>query len=211
MKAIDDFIEESAEGSVRITNMTAESAAREADRPNDIVSCASSASEEFTPLYDAIRENGDFHNPKFAKVEIQTERCRHRFVCLLSMQGRTNLQIAAETGYTPVHVSNILRQPWAQQYMSENLHLAGMDRVIMRLKGTAMKAAQQLEKEITNYDRESGGDAKSRISAAKAVIQQLYGSTTHVSVTTKKDPTTMSDAEISARIAELKATQAERS
>ena len=162
-----------------------------------------------SPLMAQIRAGGSFHNPREPQVPIQTERPEHRAVLLLKMQGLTNIEIEERTGYTRVHIATIVKQPWAQAYMSQNMHLAGMDQVIHTLKGSALKAAKRLEEEIDNEDT---GDARSRIAASKIVIQQIYGAAA-VNVThhVADDPDKASDAEIDARINELRQLQATRS
>lgn len=139
--------------------------------------------ESPSPLMSQILAGGHFHNPREPQVPIQTERPEHRAVLLLKMQGLTNIQIEERTGYTRVHIATIVKQPWAQQYMSQNMHLAGMDQVIHTLKGSALRAAKRLEEEIDNEDT---GDARSRIAASKIVIQQIYGAAA-VNVTHHKD------------------------
>lgn len=173
------------------------------------VSNPNQTAESESPLMAQIRAGGHFHNPREPQVPIQTERPEHRAVLLLKMQGLTNIQIEERTGYTRVHIATIVKQPWAQQYMSQNMHLAGMDQVIHTLKGSALKAAKRLEEEIDNEDT---GDARSRIAASKIVIQQIYGAAAvNVTHNIVDNPDKATDAELDARIAELRQMQQSRS
>jgi hypothetical protein len=156
---------------------------------------------------DRIAANSGFHNPRSPQVPIATERPEHRAVLLLKMQGLTNIEIEERTGYTRVHIATIVKQPWAQRYMSENMHLAGMDQVICTLKGAALKAAKRLEYEIDNMDAR----AAERISASKITIQQIYGAAQQTINVKQAEPEEMDDAQIANRIAELQRLQASHS
>src|ERR1035438_3683488 len=54
-----------------------------------------------------------FFNQKDPNLAILHEKPQHRLLLLLKMSGRTNTEIAKESGYTGPWLSQLFRQPWA--------------------------------------------------------------------------------------------------
>jgi hypothetical protein len=128
---------------------------------------------------------------------LQSEKAHHRAIILLAMQGKTNLEIAAEMECTAQSVSYVLKQPWALEYMSRNMHSAGMGKVEILLKGAASKAVERL---ITEMDNPTARSAE-RTTAADKVLDRLFGRATQPVLHRKEDLNNMTDAELAEIVA----------
>lgn len=130
--------------------------------------------EEFSvrPLRPGVYDGPDaLHNQKEAWVTVAHEKPEHRIIILLKAQGHKDHEIADLTGYTRVHVGNVLKQPWAVERVMQEINAAGRNPVVQMFKGTAVKAAQLLESVIDNPKAKHSD----QISAAKEVLDRAFG------------------------------------
>jgi lambda repressor-like predicted transcriptional regulator len=120
----------------------------------------------------AARENPHrLHNARDPFYNIKREKAEHRVVCFLKAEGFTNKEIAEKTGLTTVTISNVLRQPWAQQQVLQIIHENGGDAVRQLLVTTGLKAVQRLVVEMDNEEARPS----ERIVAADKILDRLYG------------------------------------
>jgi len=112
------------------------------------------------------------HNAREPYYAIQHEKGFHRLVAYMHVRGDTNREIAAELGRSEVNISNILRQPYVQEYIVDEVKRLGGAQVQTVLKGAALKAAQRL---LTEIDNTNTGSAQSRIAAAKETLDRVFG------------------------------------
>ena len=135
------------------------------------------------------------YSPNF---ETMRETPRHRLVLTLLAQGFTNKEAAEQTGYTPQLVSDLRRQKWAQQVMSELQAQAGFKAVQSLLQGAAAKAAQTVIDIATSTD--TWVKPADRLKASQDILNRLFGQAPQIIKTGKADPAQLPDEEL-ARIA----------
>ena len=78
-----------------------------------------------------------FFNARDPNLAIQHEKPEHRLLLWMKAQGASNREIAQQSGYTQPWISQLMRQPWAQQRLVEFMSEAGMDVVQQTLKAAA--------------------------------------------------------------------------
>ena len=144
------------------------------------------------------RENPDaLFNAKTPFYALQHEKPEHRVVINLRLKGYNNKQISVLTGYSSVHVSNILRQPWAQQRIVAELRNADFEGVREMVHNSAAASVYTLI-EL----RDSGETpAAVRMNAAKTLVEQFLGRPRQsVELSGKVDLNNMSDAQLAAML-----------
>ena len=125
------------------------------------------------PGSEAVENHPDaLRNARDPYYLINHEKAVHRLMVYLSVRGDTLKEISEATGYTTVAISNVLRQPSAQVLAAEEAKRLGGQEVTVVLRGKALNAVQRLVKEI---DNESTGSSQSRIAAANALLDRVYG------------------------------------
>lgn len=78
-----------------------------------------------------------FHNVREPAREIQHERSIHRLAAYLFCTGLSQKAIAEKLGVTPVTVSNWWRQDWFQDFVKQEMAIAGRDPVQEIIRGAA--------------------------------------------------------------------------
>jgi hypothetical protein len=104
--------------------------------------------------------------------ELMREQPHHRAICILLAQGLTPGEVASETGFTRVTVSNVKNQPWAQKLISEIQQEQGERAVKAILSGAAAEAARAM------CDMATGKlevPAPVRFNACKETLNRLFG------------------------------------
>ena len=123
---------------------------------------------------------------------LQSERPEHRIIVMLKAAGRTNVEIAEATGTSTVHVATIVKQPWAVAQILQEVESAGREPVIELMKGACMDAAKNLI-DIAN----EAEHVETRRKANLNVLEFCFGKPDQaITTTVKKDPATLSDAEL---------------
>jgi hypothetical protein len=165
------------------------------------------SSDEMTPWQKAVA-NGEaipaspqmngkvksMFSPREPYYAIKHQRLEHMTVIYLKAQGLTNTEIAAQTGWTTVAISNLLRQPWAQEQVLEIVHQNGGNAVQQCLNANALKAVQRLVREMDNDDARPS----ERIVAADKLLDRLYGKPNQPIEHRAGDTSQMSDEELEA-------------
>lgn len=76
-------------------------------------------------------------------VELGHEKPEHRLIAVLKAAGHSNVEIAALTGYTPLHISTVCKQTNIEQFILERMHGTG-DKAMQILHEASVKAAERL-------------------------------------------------------------------
>ncbi len=135
------------------------------------------------------------HNAKPPFYYVKSEKPQHRVMLEYAAQGYTVKEIAEMTGFTSVAVSNILRQPHAQQVMVEEIkQQSRIDDPVIELIASNVKAAVSTLAEIMHNQDARSSD---RIAAAREILDRKYGKPNQP-VTHKEDVDLekLSDAEL---------------
>lgn len=111
------------------------------------------------------------HNARAPHYEIKHERYEHRAIIYLKGQGHSNVEIARITGMSAVAVSNILRQPWAQEELLAIMREQGRDGIFNLIQGAALDAVNRL---VIEMDNDKARPAE-RISAARELLDRRFG------------------------------------
>lgn len=77
------------------------------------------------------------HGGAEPRVELKSETPHHRAMVYLYLQGMSQREIATRLGFTPVHVSTVLRQPWAREMMAKVLKEEGRSNLATMLSAAA--------------------------------------------------------------------------
>ncbi|SRR6266702_96671 len=112
-------------------------------------------------------------NAKLPYYQNQRERYTHRIMLEKAAQGYTVKEIAEQTGYSCVAVNNILRQPYAQQTLVDEIRrIHGVDEEVVEIiKNNVVKAAK-LYATVLN---DPNADRKDRMLAADKFFDRRYG------------------------------------
>lgn len=169
------------------------------------------SSDEPTPFEKAGRPGAivsedSLRNPRDPYYAIQHEKAVHRLMVYLSVRGDTLKEISEATGYTPVAISNILRQPSAMLLAAEEAKRLGGQEVAVVLRGKALAAVQRLASELDNV---TTGSSQSRIAAANAILDRCFGKPnqpiTHIEGGNLEE---LTDEEIAKRLKEIEVQKA---
>ena len=85
---------------------------------------------------DPLRLFASDENP--ANFAIIHEKPEHRLIVYLKARGLSNKEVAEKTGYTPMWVGQICRQPWFRLRLVQELREAGLDKVARLLESSAL-------------------------------------------------------------------------
>lgn len=154
---------------------------------------------ENTPLsgskieQDAKEMEGALYGYKTPNFGIQQEKPEHRVVVLLHLQRHNSEEISKRTGFTRHWVRQILRQPWAVKYMTEELQKQGRDTLHELL---ALSAEDSVYTLIDMRDNVKAKPAE-RIQAANSLLNRYLGNPTQpIAHSGKVNVDTMSDEEL---------------
>ena len=121
------------------------------------------------------------------------ENPRQREVIRLLTEGYTNKEAAAEVGYSPVSVSSIKRQDWAQEQMARIQTQAGVAQVAVVLQGAALDAA----KTISSIANGAAKDATMlKLKAAQDILNRVLGCAPQLVKHGKIEASELTDAEL---------------
>lgn len=85
----------------------------------------------------SVADGNGFFNGKDPNLAILHEKPEHRLMVMMKMRGASNNEIAQASGFTVPWVSQVLRQPWARQFMASEMTKAGSNAVEKLLEGAA--------------------------------------------------------------------------
>lgn len=131
---------------------------------------------------------------------LKSERPEHRVVIMLAATGMGNKEMSEHLsslgykGYTAQAISYIKKQPWAAKQIVEEIERAGREPVRVLLQSAALDAAEQLARLVTEAESEMV-----RKQASEAVLDRA-GFGKNINITTKQDPSELSDEELKAQV-----------
>lgn len=153
-----------------------------------------------TPVVGVDDKGAEVPGIRFQKppIEIlQQERYEHRVIAFLKLEGKSNTEIAQETGFTDSTISYILKQPWVEELILQEIHKRGGSEVNAFFQESALPAVKLLAQVVKDADAAN----KDRINAAKAILDRAgFGPSSEVSVRHSKDIDEYSDEELVAII-----------
>lgn len=118
------------------------------------------------------KENPDaLFNARDPYYAILHEKPEHRVIIQLKLRGMSQRQIASVTGYTALHVSNILRQPWARERITRELRNAGIDDV----RDMVANAAAASVFTLIEIRDDQNAPAAVRSATARSLLEQYLG------------------------------------
>ena len=123
---------------------------------------------------EALEERPDvFFNRKDPNLRLLHEKPEHRIAIMLKAQGKSNNEIADLTGYSVAWVSQIMRQPWAQERILQILKEAGSDVIGSLLASTAEDSIFQIVKL-----RDTSEDDAVKLRASQDLLDRYLGKPT---------------------------------
>lgn len=138
-------------------------------------------------------------NRKAPYYHVQQEKPHHRVFLELAAKGYTVKEIAEMTGFTPVCVNNILRQPHTQQFLVNEIRdIYSVDEeVVTVIKDNAVAAVTTL----AGIVRDAQAKGSDRIAAANALLDRRYGKPNQpINRGTDVDLSKLSDDELAAML-----------
>lgn len=140
---------------------TLRSGASEAQATPDIKDLASEADTWLIPLF----------NPCKPGYLLKRERPEHRIIVMLKCQGMSYREIAAKIGWSAAGVSNVCRQPWAQDVILTYLTRQGLQAVELLLSSETINNINKL---IEIRDADTSPIAE-QAKAANSLLDRTYG------------------------------------
>jgi len=138
--------------------------------------------------------------------KIKQESPRQRLVVELAALGKTNKQIAEITGYCPMTVGALLRQPITQQVLVDEIRARADkidEEVLQVVKQGCLDGVNRLLK-IVRDDKAKGSD---HIAAANTFLERRYGKANQpINAGNSVDLNGLSDAELATKLAPTDAT-----
>lgn len=107
---------------------------------------------------------------KYGGISVKTEKPEHRLMLWLKLNGHSNKEVAATTGYNYVYVCNIVKQPWFTEAFCRLSSEMGKDAVQTFLKGEVMGALERTVEIAKNGDSDSV-----KLAANKEVLDRFLG------------------------------------
>jgi hypothetical protein len=165
-------------------------------RPEGVAVGAENASrsEPKSAFADRPRDLFNARNPQYV---LAAERPEHRAICFLAAQGLSISEIAQKTGWTTVMIGYVIKQPWAQELILDEIHKAGGDAVALTLKAQALPSIQKL---ISLRDDPETQRETQRKSACD-LLDRLYGKCVQPIVHAEAKPDELSDEELATIVA----------
>jgi predicted transcriptional regulator len=120
---------------------------------------------------EAAANSDGFFGAKQPNLAILTEKPQHRMAVYLKATGLSNREIATRLSLSEAWVSQILRQPWAQQQLVKELQLAGRDVVKSVIEASALESVFTL---IAIRD-DTSNKASTRLAAADSLLDRAIG------------------------------------
>ena len=139
--------------------------------------------------------DGALFNDFDSKRHIVRERPHHRTMVDMSMAGYSNNEIASATGFKRHSVSNVLRQPWAREYIIKETKKTVQDEIREVLEAEALPSIRKL---VTLRDAEAKTAAEKNVqlSATNAILDRFLGKPTQPISTNQKPPSELTDDEL---------------
>lgn len=113
-------------------------------------------------------------NRKDPNLAIKHEQPEHRLAIMLKARGVSNHEIAKTLKYTDSWVSQLMRQPWAQERLLSEMQTEGMDAVRSLIEGEATNNIFT----IIDIRDNPGVKPQTRLDAARSLLEQFIGKAT---------------------------------
>lgn len=113
-------------------------------------------------------------NGRDPNLQIRHEKPEHRYLLWMKAQGASNREIAAQSGYSEAWLSQLFRQPWAQETLVKMLKESGkpvLDQTLELIQSEAVNSVQTLVQ--LRDDPES--PAAVRRACSVDIIEQFLG------------------------------------
>lgn len=151
------------------------------------------------------------HNAREPYIDYQREQARHRAVVEMKATGQwTNIQIAQQLNYTAVTVSNVLRQPWAQELLVKLMREQGNSEreiVYEMLEGLTIEAVNKQRDLLSLPIEGEEGCPEIVRKTSNDILNRVYGTPTqHLETHRGQDLDSLSDEELAKRLSELRRT-----
>ncbi len=157
---------------------------------------------------DAVPDERQFHrngegerpllNPTEPQYRNQREKYEHRIIAYLKAAGNSNMEVARITGYSNITINYLVRQPWMEQTILEEIHKLG-DEAMQTLHQASAEAAVSLV-EIAR----SAENLETKRKACNDILDRKYGKPNQPYSMKDVRPEDASDAEL---LAVVKAAQ----
>lgn len=149
-----------------------------------------------TPVVAVDDKGDDVPGIRFQKppaVLLQQEKYDHRVICFLKAEGKTNREVAEITGLSPTTINYVIKQPWAEELIMQEIHKRGGNAVNHFLQDNALPAVKLLADVVLDEDAAN----KDRIAAANAILDRAgYGRSSDVNVRHNRDLNEYTDEEL---------------
>lgn len=150
--------------------------------PSELNSEKPSPSRSVPEQHNRVGLPSDFHGAVNAPVHVAKERPIHRVMALMVTKGATYREIAAATGYTPIHVGTILRQPYMRKLVADLISDAGLDPVVTMLQSAGMDTVHKL------LELRDSAPPAVALGASKELMDRILGKATQTIITEKRLP-----------------------
>lgn len=120
------------------------------------------------------RLSSSYHGQKAPYHTLKREQPQHREIALLKAQGLTNKEIADCTGYSPVTIAYVTKQPWAVDLIIQEQRSAGRNGVQRALQQIALPAVEKLIELMEDTTIQSKTPDTTR-KAANDLLNRIYG------------------------------------
>jgi predicted XRE-type DNA-binding protein len=146
------------------------------------------------------------HGSQRPNFVVLHEKPEHRIALHLKARGYSNKEVAELMGYTQPWMSQIMRQPWAREYLTKLIAAAGKDAIQDLLKVEMANSVLAL----VEVRDDALSPAASRVSAANSLLDRFFGKPkVSVETTNTNVNTDASLAELNARYEALKQQEAQ--
>lgn len=135
-----------------------------------------------------------FHGQLKPQAFLQKEQPHHRFLCYLAAEGFTRGEIAAQTGFTPVHVGNVLKQEWATRMIADIIAAKGGAAVELVFKNAVLAQAEGLV--ALAETAKAKGQLETERKVRNDILDRVYGKAAQVIAHTNVDPSDVPDSDL---------------
>lgn len=97
----------------------------------------------------------ELHNAIAPNIDIASERAEHRLIMYLLAQGKSQREISSLTGYSEGWVSQVVRQPWFRERLTQTLDGAGLSAVEEKIRDGADAALETITELMSTARSES--------------------------------------------------------
>ena len=162
--------------------------------------CASSAQDyRQSEMYgseiehDILGHEDAFFGAKLPNLVIHRELPVHRLICYLKAQGLSNREISSRVSKSESWISQVIRQPWAQERIVAEIREAGRD----SLQGILASQAEDSVWTLVEIRDDVKAKNADRAQCANSLLDRLLGRPNQpITHSGKVDPTTLSDEEL---------------